>query len=227
MRFSNLRDFIVICLLAAPVAAEDRLLPWESLNATARRTGYTVQELERWFPPLEIEYERDGLAGDRFLPPPVPGVHPRIFFNPEDLRELRRRIQETIVGRNTFAAMKEAVVKELTGDKARYRATYDSLAAGNCSGFSLGDSSRLTSRMSQEAFRCLIEEDSRGGRKLAAAIATAADAMLEELAKVNPTDDWQYTISPIVGRDGLARCYDLTHRWMTQDQRSGVRRDRR
>lgn len=223
MTTSSLASLIAITALAVPAATEDRLLPWESLEETAQRTGYTVDELETWFPPLEIGFDLEGLAKDRFRPPPAPGVHPRIFFNPEDVPGLRRRIQETTVGRNTFAAMKETVIKELTGDKARYHTIYDSLSAGDPADFNVGDSTRLTLCMAQEAYRCLIEENDLDGRRVATAIATAAQIMREELARVNPTNDWQYTISPIVGRDGLARCYDLAHRWMTDDQRALVR----
>jgi hypothetical protein len=79
----------------------------ESIEQVAERTGYTAEEIEQYFPPIRgwgrygVEPEpvkiADTFARDRFKAPPPPGVHPRIYFGPDDLPALRQRIRDSHV----------------------------------------------------------------------------------------------------------------------------------
>lgn len=94
---------------AGSAAAADEPAPnihGETIPQVAKRTGYTVEEIRKYFPPIEKWPARLGVgkiaesfARGRFRPPPKPYVHPRIYFNAEDLPEIRRRLKQTHVGR--------------------------------------------------------------------------------------------------------------------------------
>jgi hypothetical protein len=89
----------VVALLIPLSTGAANLVYGETLEQTAKRTGYTVDELKGYFPPVEVKYRLDGLAKDRFKAPPKPLTHPRIFFNPEDVPALRSGLKETTLGR--------------------------------------------------------------------------------------------------------------------------------
>jgi hypothetical protein len=71
----------------------------ETIGQVAARTGYTIEDLKENFPAIEewaelgVKLAPDRLAAsyakDRFRAPPAPGVHPRVYFNPEDLLVIR------------------------------------------------------------------------------------------------------------------------------------------
>ena len=100
--------WILALILSCPLtlaAAEHDPAPnivGETIGQVAARTGYTVEEIVTYFPPVVLEMQEDGLARDRFEPPPEPYVHPRIFFNPEDLPDLRHRLSETASGKSVM-----------------------------------------------------------------------------------------------------------------------------
>lgn len=172
----------------------------ETLAETAVRTGYTEAELRKYFPSVKVEFDFAGFARDRFKAPPAPGIHPRVFFNPEDVPELRRRFKETAVGRQSFAHL----VK--------------SIAPG-------GSAAKRTARLALEAYRCLIEDDAEGGRRIAAEIAAAAASMRTKL-ETTPASElplWQSTGDLIIDSDTLPLAYDFAHQFMDETQRATVR----
>ncbi|MGB2820014.1 MAG: hypothetical protein WBF17_03475, partial [Phycisphaerae bacterium] len=104
------RIIAVLFILTAPTAAASGEadpapnIAGETIEQAAKRTGYTVEEIRRCFPPIEQWAVEPGpgkvaesFARDRFRKPPKPGVHPRVYFNPEDLPDIRRRLRETQV----------------------------------------------------------------------------------------------------------------------------------
>jgi len=88
----------------------------EMLGDVKRRTRYTIEDLKENFPAIEkwpelgVKLDPDRLAPsyakDRFRTPPPPGVHPRVYFNPEDLPVIRQRLQSSRVARTEWELMR-------------------------------------------------------------------------------------------------------------------------
>ncbi len=243
----------------------------ETVEQVAARTGYTEEEIRTVFPPIEawpLE-PRPGapaptFAADRFKPPPAPGIHPRIYFNPEDLPDIRRRLKETHVGRVLMESIRGRLLqvspkeedwegvpyKPKPEDYARFaarglrieaRAGYrgpwvggwiNDLAAGKVPAGLDGtwtepapDSQRqyLLHLLPFEAFRCLVDEDDEGGRRIGAALATLARCLRHTMATWSVTTNWQAVYQPL-GSDSVGLTYDWAHRWMTEEQRDVVRK---
>jgi hypothetical protein len=207
-----------------------------------------------------------GLAVSRFSAPPKPGVHPRIFFNPEELPALRERLKNTVIGREQAKKLaansallrqgmkgydpKSPASKSLDGSPlvdnfgyfARSSVPYQKLVAGDPKALGdtianmSGDISRLAEQMAGEALWCLITEDEKGAKDVAAAITTWAKIVSPTL---KPEDDWQWDgqsfgqikygkqemgrIFDKVGHDNLGLCYDFIYNYMTAEQRDTVR----
>ena len=59
----------------------------------------------------------DSFAKDRFHAPPAPGIHPRVYFNPEDLPAIRKRLTESQIGRVQMQGMRGMLLQIApTGD---------------------------------------------------------------------------------------------------------------
>ncbi len=43
-------------------------------------------------PEVKVDYTGAGFAGDRLSKVPAPGVHPRVFFSPEDIELIRKKV---------------------------------------------------------------------------------------------------------------------------------------
>lgn len=81
----------------------------ETLGVVKKRTRYTIKDLKENFPPIEewkslgVELDpyklSDSYAEDRFKKPPKPYVHPRVYFNEEDLPEIRKKLKESHIAR--------------------------------------------------------------------------------------------------------------------------------
>ena len=74
-----------------------------------------------------------------------------------------------------------------------------------------------------EAFRCLIDDDREGGRRIAAALATLATRYQRDAGKWTKTNDWQ-SIYQLLSSDSIGLTYDWAYPWMTDAQRGSVRR---
>jgi len=267
----------VALLLAAPMAAAPRgedpapNIAGETIEQTAKRTGYTVEEVRKYFPPIDkwaIEPRpgriAESFARDRFRKPPQPGVHPRVYFNPEDLPEIRRRLQRTQVGRLRMAGIRGRLLqvspkredwesvpyKPTPEDYARYAKRglhvdrrmgfrgpwvggwLNALAEGKvpedlekvwAEPPARSGRRYLMHLLPYEAFRCLIDEDAAGGRRVAAAATTIARRFQRDMARWAGTDDWQ-RIYQWLSSHSLGLTYDWAHGWMTDDQRAAVRK---
>ncbi len=88
----------------------------QTIEEVAERTGYTPEEIREYFPPIETwgtygvepapEKIAESFARDRFSKVPPPGVHPRIYFGPDDLPRLRRHFQESKLARVQLELMR-------------------------------------------------------------------------------------------------------------------------
>jgi hypothetical protein len=205
--------------------------------------GYTDEEIEKLFSqPLEIDFDTTGEAMDRIKPPPPPGVHPRILFSPDDLPAIRDRLQNTKTGKLEMEAIRTNIKKFVTGPKAVFGKEYESLANGDetvdvYGGSVMGSKLNLTYNLMYEAFRCLIDGDQEGGKKVAAAITTLARIDQREVeaniakvkAKMKPNgegdqpNDFRVVAEGATQEGTLGLMYDFAYNWMTDAQRQIVR----
>ena len=246
----------------------------ETIQQVAERTGYTAEEIAKYFPPIQ-EWGKLGLdpkpetiaksfARERFKAPPAPGIHPRIYFNPEDMPDVRRRLKETQVGRLAMAAIRGRLLqvspKKQDWEGVPYKPTeadyehyarlglhieprmgyrgpwvggwLDALAAGKVPPELEAkwaeippESGRqyLMHLLPYEAFRCLIDEDEAGGKRIAAALTTICQRFAQGLKRWTATNDWQ-RIYWSLSSHSLGLTYDWVHPWMTDEQRATVRK---
>jgi hypothetical protein len=263
----------------------------QTLGEVRERTGYTIEELRAYFPPIEKWHEygvrpapgkiAESFARDRFRAPPPPGVHPRIYFNPEDLPALRTRIRDSHVLGDLVAGIRGRLLQISPNqedwenvpyntspeDYARYarqgmhidrRMGYrgpwvggwvNELAAGrvppeldgtwaNPPG-KQGGRRYMMHLLPYEAFRCLIDDDAEGGRRVGAALTAicrrfqqaglasslpeSSDRQADEMpAPPWRSDNWQ-TFYQHIQSQSLGLTYDWAHKWMTDDGRAVVR----
>jgi hypothetical protein len=205
--------------------------------------GYADEEIKDYFSyPQRFEYDTTGMALGLIKPPPAPGVHPRVLFYSEDLPALRGKLSETKPGKAQMDAIRKAIQDLITGPKARYGKLYQDAING------IGGKEMIevepACAIEYEAFRCLIDNDEAGARKVSAALATLAiqeSAALDEdfakedmsnprksTANVNlapgekPFRDYQRT-KTITQAGMLGLAYDFVYNWMTDAQRDTVR----
>jgi hypothetical protein len=224
-------------------AIEKKLIPLD-MNMVRRHDyfGYSPEEVQKLYgQPLEIDFDTTGEAMDRIQPPPKPLVHPRILFNPEDIPAIRTRLEQTKSGKLQMDAIRLNIKKFVTGPKAVFAADYQRLIDGDDSvdvNTPSGDSSKLnlTYNLMYEAFRCLIDNDADGGKKVAAAITTLARIdkravetnMAKELKKAKPGEpdvshDFRVVAESATQEGTLGLMYDFAYNWMNDQQRSIVR----
>ena len=209
---------LLILLIFSCLNLTAQLIPYETLKETAERTGYSVKELREWFPPLKFEYDLEGLDTSILKSPPKPYIHPRVFFNPEDVPLLRQRYKDTETGKATLKELKVRIARYLGAPEKR-KESYLKLVRGDA------DANTNNLRvLAEEAFRCLIEDDQNAGKMVADALANAARLNLPKIEALNPTNNFQYGTQKYIGRDGLARGYDLAYNWMTKEQQSICRK---
>ena len=128
---------------------------------SSRTFGYPREMLDRVFSASPtLEYDFSAVDWSRLRPPPPAGLHPRIFFGPEDIPDLRRRLQSTRVGKRIMDSIRDLMIQTLTGGTTSASCTphcanqvfgpgnrtdgfrqtpvgpiFDELAAGNVTGF--------------------------------------------------------------------------------------------
>ncbi len=204
--------------------------------------GYTPEEIQKLFSqPLEIDTDSTGEAIDRIKPPPAPFVHPRILFNPEDLPEIRKRLATSTAGKLQMAAIRKNIEHFVTGPSAVFAAEYQRLIDGDetvdvYSGTVQASKLNLTYNLMYEAFRCLIDNDDAGGKRVAAAITTLAkideraiDANIEKARKgrkpgdPDSSNDFRVVAEGPTQEGTLGLMYDFAYNWMTPAQQQTVR----
>ncbi|MBT3202269.1 MAG: hypothetical protein HN350_20410 [Phycisphaerales bacterium] len=239
----------------------------ETIDQTAGRTGYTAEEIAKFFPPIE-KWSLDtklarSFASERFKTPPKPGVHPRIYFGPDEIPSIRKRFQDTHVGKLQYQAIRGRLLqvsprkadwesvpyKPKPADIERYRKNgygiqprmgyrgpwvggwINELATGKVPSDmekvwdekpSSTGRHYLMHLLPYEAFRCLIDDDAAGGKRIAGALTTLAGRFAKDMDKWTATDDWQH-IYQLLSSQSLGLTYDWAHKWMTDEQRKIVR----
>lgn len=190
--------------------------------------GYTEEEIKKYFSvPVRMVIDDTGLDTSFIKPPPAPGIHPRVFFNPEDLPGLRERLTKTQAGQAAIKAIRDRVTQMITGPTAKFGADYQSLIAGN-------RPDKLDNNVAYclmyEAFRCLVDDDKEGGKKVAAAITTFSQVALNDLevGMNNPRNATSLNDARVISQGAtreftLGLDYDFAYNFMTPAQRNTVR----
>jgi hypothetical protein len=197
-----------------------------------------------------VKYDATGIR--KIAPVPRPGVHPRIFIGPEELPDLRRRLQGTRCGREVMLNIrawsahlngtydKEAdyakVPEEILGGAERLRGArvplqrgrdvpkhYAQLVAGNAEGIETSLGSILTAVMAVEAFRCIVDEDEGGGRRLSKAMTALCEAKTPQVRTGDKARPDPNQVG-VIGGHNMGYCYDFNFRYMNHRQRKVVRR---
>lgn len=90
-----------------------------------------------WQPVPADRYDFEGFnAGLLGSKVPPPGIYPRLFFSPEDLPSLRRRIASTVSGQKTMIEMEDVLGKTWFDTATDDGRLFDQLAGGNLDGLS-------------------------------------------------------------------------------------------
>ncbi len=209
--------------------------------------GYTDDEIKKYFSAsIQITLDETGLDRRLIKPAPPTGVHPRVFFNPEDLPAIRERLK-TASGKAVMDGIRNHIQDMLTGPSAKYAADYDKLAKGDPS-VDIYKNVDLPYTLMYEAFRCLVDDDKVGGAKVAAAlaamapviskniddeIAKAKDKYAKDMEKYNQThtgpapidlsNDFNAVAITATFQGTFGLDYDFAYNWMTDDQRNLIR----
>ncbi len=228
-------DHLIACV--APFLGQDLkpcVLPIDhEMIKRHKNFGYTDAELQKWFgAPVTITLDETGMQRSFIRPPPAPGVHPRVIFNPDDLPEIRERLAKTAAGKAVMGDIRAHLSATLTGLKAECRADYDKLIAGD-QGAAVWTNGNIPYCLMYEAFRCLVDDDQEGGRRVAAAVTTLAQMdevkLAENIAKEKAKgakgapDDWRVVGQGPTHEGTLGLDYDFAYVWMTAEQRATVR----
>ena len=205
-------------------------------------------------PPAAVSHNDAGFARERLVPPPAPGVHPRILISPAELPDLRRRVAHTDAGRALMQNLRSHVDEALKKPGAWGTQFYDALAAGDLANAkkllaekngrppAIGHYQPFIEAFAMEALDALLSEDQTRGAKVGAALANyaaiAEPAITSALAQPLSDDVWRVKINgpttgdwgsdqgirDLVGYQILGYTYDFSYNFMTTAQRDQVRR---
>jgi len=202
----------------------------------------------------EVKFDTTGVR--KLNPAPAPGVHPRIFFGPGDLPEVRKRVKETKCGQEAWKNILSwtEMMKGNYDDRADYAQPdrwngsfgglhgrvplfrlgiprekgcaynhhpkaaeiYNALADGTAREFP----AFYWNTMALEAFRCLIDGDTAGAKKLAGVVITALKLDQAKRA-ADPKAKGKIPTQPVGGFQ-LAFCYDFLFNTLTPAQKKAM-----
>jgi hypothetical protein len=204
-------------------------------------------------PHVDVKEDWTGFAKDRLGEVPPPGVHPRILISPEQLPDLRRRLQETEVGRALYATLQSRINSALHDPKNWSLQLYERLATGDKDGAEallkdhhgfpegLGSYKPWLYAIVLEALDATITQDNARGARAATALTTYVEiirpATEKDLAAPLGDDVWRARVSgpftgsgdsdqgvrSVIGGQLIGYGYDFAYNFMTAEQRSAVR----
>ena len=232
-----------------PTGIPPRMLPGE-LSADQILNGVYP------FPPspaVEVGEDASGFDQARLTRVPEPGVHPRILMSPEDLPDLRLRLEQTKTGRALYANLKQRLHSAI-GDPNSWSSTlYACLARGDAEGArsllhahhgwpaDIGHYQPWLSSIVLEAMDSLIAQDSARGKAAATALSTYVEIIrpdVEEALKAPIGDDSFRArvagpstgptnsgseVRNSMGYQFVGYGYDFAYPYMTVPQRETVR----
>ncbi len=206
------------------------------------------------FGPVPITFDDSGVR--KIRPVPAPGVHPRILFGPDDLPDIRARLKNTKCGQMMWNkilswshqlhgdydekadyAQPDLLKGDYRGSHGHIQCLYyhdkdspfnpanhlwDKLVAGDLT----VDPKPFWGVYSFDAYRCLIEEDHEGAKKLASAVVTSMkhdqaerDAARAAKGLKGPIDR---PVSGGAGGQELGFLYDFLYNDLTPEQRTAI-----
>jgi hypothetical protein len=200
----------------------------------------------------QIQFDGQGVTSVGRVP--APGVHPRVFFGPDDLPAIRQRIQNTTGGQEAWKNllsychyMKRTYDKNQDYAKPWWYVNYFSYTGRNphlyrVNGTStedyhtiLADGGTPTSFASEpsfffkaasmEALRCLIEDDAAGGEKLARAVVRSIQIEQARRSTADTPSNPPKPSTPRANCSSLGLVYDFAYNFMTPAQRDFVRQE--
>lgn len=206
----------------------------------------------------KVPFDGTGVRSVGKVPPP--GVHPRIFFSPEDVPAMRKRIAEDRGAREAWLnilAWSNAL--KLTYDveadyaqpdrangafhvRGRFvdlhriggydpnREDYFAILAegGRPQTYEKTSPAEFFKPAATEAFRCLMDDDAEGAKRLAAATVTAVKLEQERRAKEDKPVKDGHPPRPSTSRSAacaLGYIYDFIYNWMTPEQQNLIREE--
>lgn len=186
---------------------------------------YDAEFANATFPELKFNYHMDGFEKSRFPPPPPPYQHPRVFFNNSDLDDIRHRLQNTRAGQAAMEKIRGAVeMSQRNSDpKSPIPPFFRLKKQGEKSDSSNLDLASIHCYM---AFIAMIDADSALARKVIDSAVKMADDQLKAIESVpeKSRTDFRNIYHNILGRYATSYTYDFLYPWMTEKERSKIRK---
>lgn len=169
---------------------------------------------------IPVQTFPDGTAVRALSPVPPPGVHPRIFFSPEDLPELRRLATTSPARKAAYVALQKTVRESLDNPTTPEGRVLAAIAAGQTpSDAQFAGAANLSYNLNLAAIDAQIADNADRGRLLGRLLSAYGDHKFRT---------WKRPADPIGLHNGwdanLCLAYDFLAPWMDEEQRAPVRR---
>ncbi|WP_338877337.1 hypothetical protein WBJ53_33220 (plasmid) [Spirosoma sp. SC4-14] len=171
-------------------------------------TEYTAEQIlngklprRKPSPPVKITYDTTGFARERLYHVPAPGIHPRIFFAPQDIPRIKKQLAGSDAGRQMLGYVREQLAAGIDkpgtwentlfvalekGDINTFRTFYrdesnkDRIVPGNAGSLNpkklpattWHHRDAFTTSLMLKAFVCLIDNNGTEGKALGRVIAS-------------------------------------------------------
>lgn len=144
--------------------------------------GYSNDEIQQYFNyPLEYRFDETGYEKKRLGERPAVGVHPRLYFGPDDLPALRARLTNSVPGKMQMDKIRDFLAKTISGPAASRAQEWQALSSGKAE---KAVDHVLTMAVVYELFRAMIDDDNAGGKKAAKALVVIAHQDKADLESV-------------------------------------------
>ena len=197
----------------------------------------------RWRWTARKAYDLAGLRAQELNSPvPPAGVHPRVLFSPEDVPTLSSRIRSSVTGAKSLVEMEYLLGRSFLDPNSSDGEIFQRLSAGHLKDLVLKDHvfegqkpgiyhshvAYLPNALTSMALYCLLANKDDLGRKTAAAIYHYYALLEPEIDRLNDQPEvyrahWR-GMHHLVAHMDLGMAYDFSARWMTEEQKSLMRR---